>query len=127
MTYPTALSAIDRQNRIIELLAAHGSVQVDDLVRLLGVSTKTVHRDLDALEIDGRLRKAHGGLLALPALRAAVAFVLVTDFLYGRAVNARSATYVVSPSLNICCAPTTRLFRRKSRPNVFSRDLAGRS
>ena len=62
MTHAKALSAIDRQNQIIELLVTeHGSVQVDDLVKMLGVSKMTVHRDLDALEVDGRLRKVHGG------------------------------------------------------------------
>jgi Fe2+ or Zn2+ uptake regulation protein len=61
MSHAKALSAIERQNQIIELLAEHGSVQVDDLVNQLNVSKMTVHRDLDALEADGRLRKVHGG------------------------------------------------------------------
>jgi hypothetical protein len=164
------LSAIDRQNQIIELLAEHGSVQVDDLVKALRVSKMTVHRDLDALEADGRLRKVHGGaapadaaqsnectfchgaippdsrskvtlhmldgkhlhaccphcgLLALPSLRAAVASVLVTDFLYGRVVNARSATYVVNPGLNICCAPTTLAFQAQVDAERFQQGFGG--
>ncbi|CAG0961358.1 partial HTH-type transcriptional repressor CsqR, partial [Anaerolineae bacterium] len=61
MPHAKALSAIDRQNQIIELLTERGSVQVEDLVNLLGVSKMTVHRDLDALEAEGRLRKVHGG------------------------------------------------------------------
>jgi DeoR family transcriptional regulator, copper-sensing transcriptional repressor len=170
MTHGKALSAIDRQNRIIELLAEQGSVQVDELMRLLGVSKMTVHRDLDALEIDGRLRKVHGGaalvdvtpskectfchgaippdsrskvtlhmadgkqqhaccahcgLLALPALGMLVTSVLVTDFLYGRAVNARSATYVVNPGLNICCAPTTLAFQAQSDAERFQQGFGG--
>jgi hypothetical protein len=165
-----ALSAIDRQNRIIAVLAERGSVQVDDLVKTLHVSKMTVHRDLDALEADGRLRKMHGGaalidvaqsnectfchgaippnsrskvtlhmtdgkrlhaccphcgLLALPSLGTAVASVLVTDFLYGRVVNARAATYVVNPGLNICCAPTTLAFQARVDAERFQRGFGG--
>ena len=165
-----ALSAIERQNQIAELLAERGSVQVDDLVNLLGVSKMTVHRDLDALEADGRLRKVHGGaalpeaghseectfchgsippdsrskvtlhladgthhhaccphcgLLALSALGSAVASVLVTDFLYGRVVNARSAAYVVNPALDICCAPTTLAFQARTDAERFQRGFGG--
>jgi len=170
MTHAKALSAIDRQNQIIELLTEHGSVQVDDLVKTLGVSKMTVHRDLDALEADGRLRKVHGGaalaevaqsnectfchgtippdsrskvtlhmtdgtqhhaccphcgLLALPSLGNSVMSVLVTDFLYGRVVNARSAAYVVNPALDICCSPTTLAFQAQADAERFQRGFGG--
>ncbi len=165
-----ALSAIERQNQIIELLTEHGSVQVDDLVNQLNVSKMTVHRDLDALEADGRLRKVHGGaarvevahsdectfchgtipsdsrskvtmhmtdgthqhaccphcgLLALPSLGQTVLSVLVTDFLYGRVVNARLASYVVSPALDICCAPTTLAFQAQADAERFQHGFGG--
>ncbi len=170
MPHAKALSAIDRQNQIIELLTERGSVQVEDLVNLLGVSKMTVHRDLDALEAEGRLRKVHGGaaladtaqsnecsfchgtippdsrskvtmhmadgthhhaccphcgLLELPSLGNTVASVLVTDFLYGRVVNARSATYVVNPGLSICCAPTTLAFQAQSDAERFQQGFGG--
>ena len=170
MPHAKALSAIERHNQIIELLAEHGSVQVDDLVSQLNVSKMTVHRDLDALEADGRLRKVHGGaalveaaqsnectfchgtipadsrskvtlhmadgrqqhaccphcgLLALPSLGNTVASVLVTDFLYGRVVNARSASYVISPMLDICCAPTTLAFQAVADAERFQRGFGG--
>jgi len=41
-----------------------GSVTVDELVRATGVSRMTVHRDLDALETEGVLRKVRGGATA---------------------------------------------------------------
>jgi hypothetical protein len=68
---------------------------------------------------------AHCGLLALPALGAAVASVLVTDYLYGRAVNARSATYVVNPALNLCCAPTTLAFQTQIDAERFQQGFGG--
>jgi hypothetical protein len=170
MSPTKALSAIERQNQIIELLTERGSVQVEELVRVLGVSKMTVHRDLAALEADGRLRKVHGGaalpeaghsdectfchgsippdsrskvtlhmadgthhhaccphcgLLALSELGSAIASVLVTDFLYGRVVNARSAAYVVNPALNICCAPTTLAFQAQADAERFQRGFGG--
>lgn len=170
MPHAKALSAIDRQHRIIELLSERGAVQVEDLVKVLGVSKMTVHRDLDALEADGRLRKVHGGaaltdaapsgectfchgsippdsrskvtlhltdgtqhqaccphcgLLALPSLGNSVASVLVTDFLYGRVVNGRSAAYVVNPGLDICCSPTTLAFQLTADAERFQRGFGG--
>jgi DeoR family transcriptional regulator, copper-sensing transcriptional repressor len=170
MSTARALSAIERQNRIIELLAEHGSVQVDDLENLLGVSKMTVHRDLDTLEADGQLRKVHGGaalaevahsdectfchgtippdsrskvtlhmvdgshhhaccphcgLLALPELGATVTSALVTDFLYGRVINARVASYVVNPTLQICCEPTTLAFQNRADAERFQRGFGG--
>ncbi len=165
-----ALSAIERQNRILEILVERGSAQVEDLVKVLRVSKMTVHRDLDALEADGRLRKVHGGaalvearksdeccfchgtippdsrskvtlhmadgtqqhaccphcgLLSLPELGAAVSSVLVTDFLYGRVVNARSATYVFNPAIDICCAPTTLAFQAQADAERFQHGFGG--
>jgi len=165
-----ALSAIERQNHIVEMLAESGSAQVDDLVKALHVSKMTVHRDLDALEAEGRLRKVHGGaaltetrktdeccfchgtippdsrskvtlhmadgtqqhaccphcgLLSLPRLGAAVSSVLVTDFLYGRVVNARLAVYLVNPALDICCAPTTLAFQARADAERFQQGFGG--
>lgn len=54
-------TAMARQERIRELLLEEGSVRSDELVSLLDVSLMTVHRDLDALERQGWLRRSHGG------------------------------------------------------------------
>lgn len=170
MPAAAALSAIERQNTIIEMLAEHGSVQVDELVKALRVSKMTVHRDLDTLAAAGRLRKVHGGaalsdsahseectfchgvippnsrsqvtlhmadgkhlhaccphcgLLALTTAGAGAATVLVTDFLHGRVINARTATYVVNPALDVCCAPTTLAFHERADAERFQRGFGG--
>lgn len=57
----------NRHQQILSLLAEQGAVSVDDLSRRLSVSAMTVHRDLDALQQSGRLRKVRGGaVLAAP-------------------------------------------------------------
>lgn len=164
-------TAFERQQRILGLLAERGTISVDELVKQLQVSTMTVHRDLDLLAAEKRLRKVHGGaaaydnslqedqcyfchslissgshtkvtlhltdgshrhaccahcgLLGLSHLGKQVSTAIVTDFLYGRAINARSATYVVEPDLQICCAPTTLVFQNNADALRFQRGFGG--
>lgn len=54
-----------RRARIMSLLNHEGSVQVNQLAELFGVSRVTIRTDLDALGRNGRLRRTHGGALAL--------------------------------------------------------------
>lgn len=51
----------DRRSKIIELLEQKGSVQVDELVGLFGVSHVTIRKDLTELEDRGLLHRTHGG------------------------------------------------------------------
>jgi len=57
-------SAAARHQLITDRVRMDGSVTVDELVRATGVSRMTVHRDLDALETEGVLRKVRGGATA---------------------------------------------------------------
>ena len=57
--------AEQRRARILEIVSERGSVSVSDLHRRLKVSQETVRRDITRLDQDGRLRKTHGGALAL--------------------------------------------------------------
>jgi len=50
-----------REAAIVERLHAVGSVTVEELSRLLVVSGTTIRRDLERLELAGRLRRVHGG------------------------------------------------------------------
>lgn len=50
-----------RQEAILDLVANHGRVMVDDLATRFGASRETIRRDLGALAGLGRLRKFHGG------------------------------------------------------------------
>lgn len=53
--------ATERQQQIEDLITSEGRVVAVDLARRFGVTTETVRRDLDQLEIVGVLRRVHGG------------------------------------------------------------------
>lgn len=56
-----AMIAAERRRKIYEAALRNGSVSVSDLAASLGVAENTVRSDLDALEQDGKLLRAHGG------------------------------------------------------------------
>jgi DeoR/GlpR family transcriptional regulator of sugar metabolism len=60
------VSSRERRDTIMRLLLESESVVVQDLVARFNVSAMTVHRDLDALEAIGVLRKVRGGATAQP-------------------------------------------------------------
>jgi DeoR/GlpR family transcriptional regulator of sugar metabolism len=55
-----------RRDTIMDLLLERDSVTVRDLAERFSVSAMTIHRDLDALESIGVLRKVRGGATAQP-------------------------------------------------------------
>jgi DeoR/GlpR family transcriptional regulator of sugar metabolism len=56
-----------RQERIRERVLAEGSVQIEQLAEEFSVNLMTIHRDLDALQQQGWLRKVRGGATAQPS------------------------------------------------------------
>ncbi|MGZ5491922.1 MAG: DeoR/GlpR family DNA-binding transcription regulator, partial [Nitrososphaeraceae archaeon] len=52
-----------RKEEIIKLLHETEENKVDDLCKKLSVSLSTIHRDLNELEREGRIKKIHGGVL----------------------------------------------------------------
>ena len=57
------VNSIERKNKILELLKREGSVNVDSLTDLLGVSKVTIRTDLDDMEAKGLLIRTHGGAI----------------------------------------------------------------
>jgi len=55
------MAKIERLNRILDMLASDGHVNVEDVVERLGVSHATARRDLDALASQQLLTRTHGG------------------------------------------------------------------
>lgn len=56
--------AARRRQRLVALVEARGSARLEELSALLGVSSATVRRDLNAVSAAGRLRRVHGGVIA---------------------------------------------------------------
>jgi DeoR/GlpR family transcriptional regulator of sugar metabolism len=56
-----------RRSQIVELVKAQGWARIDDLADQFGVSTMTIHRDLDHLDSQGMLRKVRSGAEAPPS------------------------------------------------------------
>jgi len=56
--------AEERQQLIVELVAASGRASVTDLAERFSITTETVRRDLAALEIAGTVRRVHGGAVS---------------------------------------------------------------
>ena len=57
----------ERQEQNRKRVLAEGSVLVDELAEEFSVNPMTIHRDLDALQQQGWLRKVRGGATALPS------------------------------------------------------------
>lgn len=55
------LIAAERRRRIHYRVMQTGSVNVSELASLLGVRAKTIRKDLDALQSEGKLIRSHGG------------------------------------------------------------------
>lgn len=59
----------DRRRRVREAVVSGGFVRASELAERFGISLMTVHRDLDALQAQGWLRKVRGGATALQSAR----------------------------------------------------------
>jgi DeoR family transcriptional regulator of aga operon len=63
-----ALSAPERRERALALVAERGFVRVAELSAVFGVTTVTARADLDALERQGSIRRVHGGAVPSSSL-----------------------------------------------------------
>ena len=54
----------ERQSTILELLSEFGQIEVEEIVRRLGVSPATARRDLDSLAAASLLSRTHGGAVS---------------------------------------------------------------
>lgn len=77
---------------------------------------------------DGSQRRAccpHCGLMALSRSQDSVSAFLVTDFLRGRVVNGRTATFLASPTVSVCCTPTVLAFESAEDAQRFQTGFGG--
>jgi DeoR/GlpR family transcriptional regulator of sugar metabolism len=64
---PRASGHAHRRSEIAEFVKARGGARIDELADQFGVSTMTIHRDLDHLHAQGLLRKVRSGAEAPPS------------------------------------------------------------
>ena len=104
-------SAADRQSLIRDRVHSEGSVTVDQLVSLLGISRMTVHRDLDVLEADAVLRKVRGGATALRSslFESDFPFRLTSCVAAKDAIGRAAAKFVDGGQAVICDESTTTM------------------
>lgn len=79
----------ERLDAITEMVLGAGSMRIEDLTEIFGVSIQTIHRDLDALDAQGVLRKSRGVVTAV----ATSLFEASTEY---RARQARAEKEAVS-------------------------------
>ena len=95
-----------RRAQILEWLNERGSLTIDEMARRFGVSTMTIHRDIDRLAREGAARKVRGGLM-LPADPSSARPTPATCSMCGKPVPSRTA-WVVTPNAGeqwqTCCA-----------------------
>lgn len=58
------MNAIERQNKIVDLVLENGEVDIAKISEIFGVSEMTARRDLNELDRRGLLRRVHGGAIA---------------------------------------------------------------
>lgn len=104
-------SAVDRQSLIRDRVHSEGSVTVDQMVSVLGVSRMTVHRDLDVLEAHAVLRKVRGGATALRSslFESDYPFRLTAAVAAKEAIGRAAAKFVEDGQAVICDESTTTM------------------
>ena len=53
-----------RKNKILEHISAHGTIKIQEICDMFGISDMTARRDLNDLDRRGLLRRIHGGAVA---------------------------------------------------------------
>jgi len=66
--------AYERQQSIARIVEEHGRARVGELAARFDVSTVTIRKDLLALELQGRVVRAHGGAVAVQGMHPESAF-----------------------------------------------------
>ena len=101
-----------RQRLITERVVAQGSCTAQELASEFNVSIMTVHRDLDALQRRGIVRKFHGGVTAEPSgvFEARMSYRLESQ-IREKSVIARAALQYVEPGMSVLLDDSTTILQ----------------
>lgn len=109
---PTLRFAAQRQQFVLQQLAALGRVEAARLATELGVSTESVRKDLAVLETRGLLRRVHGGALPIHELTFEPRVDQRTSFMAEKDAIAHAALAHIPPGGSVLLdagSTTTRL------------------
>jgi len=122
-----------RRDMILDMVAEMGSVSVNDLHHRLDVSRETIRRDITRLASENRLRKTHGGALALEAVEPAFDERMEVNITGKRAIGRAASSLVPDGASLVIDAGTTTLclaeaLMERRRLTVLTNDVhvAGR-
>ncbi len=101
--------AEQRRSQILSILGEKGAVTVNELYRRLQVSRETIRRDITKLASEQKLRKTHGGALAMTQDEPAFADRMETNIEGKRAIGVKAASLVPDGASLIINAGTTTL------------------
>ncbi|WP_067849092.1 DeoR/GlpR family DNA-binding transcription regulator [Alicyclobacillus mali (ex Roth et al. 2021)] len=111
----------ERQRAILQHLNERGSIRVKELSRMFSVTEETVRRDLHILEMEGKLRRSHGGAVRVDDDTPAETSYLVreSEHVPEKMAIARIALTYVEPGDSIILdASSTALHVANALPNV---------
>lgn len=120
--------AEERRARILEFVNERGSVSVSDLHRRLKVSQETIRRDITRLAQESRLRKTHGGALALDHSEPLFDERMATNIEGKRAIGRMAAELVPDDATLLIDSGTTTLclaehLTERRRLTVYTNDI----
>lgn len=110
----------ERRAQILSILARDASIQVTQIAETFGVSRVTARGDLDALERDGKLRRTHGGAVALsPTLTVSIQDKRVNVNVESKRAIARAASAYMSEGCSILVDTGTTALELVKELGVF--------
>lgn len=119
-----------RQQRICQLLVAHGDLAVEEISSTLGVSGMTVRRDLQALAESGKVLRTHGGATLAQRISFEFSFLQrAREHESGKAAIGRKAAGLVQDGQSVLLDSGTttlalaRCLRGKQRLTIVTTSL----
>ena len=98
--------AEERRQKLLSLTAERGRARITDLAETFGVSEMTIHRDIQWLELQGFVRKMHGGVAHVGVEETPYRERIVQQHAQKQAI-ARAAAKLIRPGWTIYLSPGT--------------------
>lgn len=125
--------AEQRRDQILDILGEKGSVSVNELYRRLKVSRETIRRDITRMDTENRLRRTHGGAIAVERVELVLEDRMEVNIEGKKAIGRLAATLVPEGASVIIDSGTTTIWlaealRQHRHLTIYTNDIhvAGR-